>query len=445
MVAIAGVRPRSIAEKLGVRAGDYLLTVNRIVPRDYIHYRYLIAEEKLKLRIRNSDGKTRFFSVEKAYDTDLGLIFSSDCFDGIRRCQNKCIFCFVDQLPKGLRPSLYEKDDDYRLSFLHGNFITLTNLRPQDITRIITFHLSPLYVSVHATDPSIRGQMLGKKHPQAVLEQLQTLVEGGITVHTQVVLCPGINDGPVLEKTIRDLSLLWPGVRSLGIVPVGLTKFRKNLPLLRSFTRPECVQLIRKVAGYRKGFRKKFGCSFVYLSDEFYLRAGIPFPPGLFYDGYPQLENGIGMARLFYDQFREFLPKLPSRLKRYRRFLVVTGYAGARVLAPVVARLNLIRNLDLKLVAVPNTFFGLRVNVTGLLTGKDLLWGLRGVEGEELLLPAVLLRKGTSMFLDGVTVGEIAARLKCKVRVIEPTASALVAEVTGTRIDEIGNYETKEG
>jgi len=367
-----------------------------------------------------------------------------DCFDGIRHCQNKCIFCFVDQLPEGLRASLYEKDDDYRLSFLHGNFITLTNLRPQDITRIITFHLSPLYVSVHATDPSIRGFMLGKKRPQGIWEQLQTLVEGGITIHTQVVLCPGINDGPVLEKTIRDLSLLWPGVRSLGIVPVGLTKFRKNLPLLRSFTRPECVQLVKRITNYQKSFRKKFGSSFVYLSDEFYLRAGIPFPPGSFYDGYPQLENGIGMARLFYEQFRALLPKLPRRLKKYRSLIIVTGCAGARVLAPVVARLNLIRNLNLRLVAVPNTFFGPRVNVTGLLTGKDLLWGLRGVEGKELLLPAVLLRKGASIFLDGATVEEIAGQLKCKIRVVEPTAKALVAAVTGSWIQESAENETKE-
>lgn len=433
-IAIIGVKPGSIAYKKGIRAGDRLLTVNGIVPRDLLEYRYLTATERVWLKVRSKKGKIVSIVIQKDDDTDLGLLFETDCFDGVIRCRNKCIFCFVDQLPPGLRRSLYEKDDDYRLSFLHGNFITLTNLTPTDMCRILTFHLSPLYISVHTTDPVRRGRMLGKKDPMPILDKIAVLAGEDITMHIQVVLCPDWNDGDVLTQTINDLSQFWPQVASIGIVPVGLTKFRNGLPFLRSFTKAECRSLIKKITAQQESFRIRFKNSFVYLADEFYLRGELPFPTSYVYDGFPQLENGIGCGRLFYDEFRKITPLLPERLISSRSFVIATGEAGARVLEPVIARLNRIKNVKLKLLAIPNAFFGRRITVTGLLTGSDLLWGLRKAKGKHVLLPNILLRHKTSLLLDGMTVDEVSSRCGCTIHVIEPTARALVAAVLGRHL-----------
>lgn len=444
-ITIAGVKPGSLACSLNILPGDCLLAVNGVIPRDLLEYRYLTSGERVKLKIRRRNGEVEQLVIAKNYDADLGLVFPTDCFDGVRRCRNRCIFCFVDQLPPGMRPSLYEKDDDYRLSFLHGNFITLTNLESCDLQRILTFHLSPLYLSVHTTDPVLRGKMLGRREPAPVLDQLAALAGGGITMHIQIVLCPGINDGENLKRTIRELAEFWPQANSIGIVPVGLTKFRKKLPFLRAFAKPECIKLIKQITAAQKFFRRKFGSSFVYLADEFYLRANLPFPPHAFYDDFPQLENGIGLSRLFYEEFARCLPFLPGRLHRPRRFLIATGVAGAKVLHPLIARLNLIRNLDIKLVPIPNTFFGPRINVAGLLTGRDLLWGLRGLEGERVLLPRVLLRQGSSLLLDGSTIGEVASKLGCRLQVIEPTARALLEAVLGGSSRFFGEQVVRKG
>lgn len=283
-ILITKVKKDSLAERLGIRPGDYLISMNRMVPRDLIDYRFLISEDRLILKIKQQNTVKEYF-LEKNHDEDLGLIFATDCFDGIKRCCNNCIFCFVDQLPKGLRPTLYIKDDDYRLSFLHGNFITLTNLDAKDIQRIITFHLSPIYLSVHATDPKVRGQMLGRRSEAPVLDKIAELSKGGIITHIQVVLCPDINDGEVLDKTIGDLSVFWPSVRSIGIVPVGLTKYRnkKNSFALRPFTRPECRKLIKYVSDYQRLFKKKKLESLLsILLMSFILRGESFFPQDYF-------------------------------------------------------------------------------------------------------------------------------------------------------------------
>ncbi|MGB9792955.1 MAG: DUF512 domain-containing protein [Thermacetogeniaceae bacterium] len=434
-VRIVRVRPGSVAARIGICPGDCLLTVNGVVPRDLIEYLYLAQAERVWLKIRkHENGRIDNVVIEKDEDEDLGLVFEADCFDGIIRCRNKCIFCFVDQLPPGLRGSLYVKDDDYRLSFLHGNFVTLTDLAPRDLRRILTFHLSPLYISVHTTDPVLRGKMLGRKKPMPILDKIELLAQKGITMHIQIVLCPDWNDGEVLTQTIEELSRFWPRVASVGIVPVGLTKYRDGLAYLRSFTKAECRSLIRKIAIQQNLFRIRYKKSFVYLADEFYLRGGLPFPPAHMYDNFPQLENGIGCGRLLYEEFRKLKPLLPKRLTSRRSFVVATGKAGASVLAPVIARLNLIENVRLKLLAIPSTFFGPRITVAGLLTGRDLIWGLRRVKGESVLLPNVSLRHKTSVFLDGMTVDEVSSRCGCKIHVIEPTAKALVEAVLGKRL-----------
>lgn len=420
--------PGSYAEECGIKSGDRLLSVNGILPRDTIEYSYLVCGESVRLRVQ-SGRQSRTLVVNKECDANLGLVFDSDCFDGVKRCRNRCLFCFVDQLPAGLRLPLYEKDDDYRLSFLHGNFLTLTNMDDRDLQRILSLHLGPLYISVHATDPGIRGFLFGQKGPAPVLDQIERLAGGGITMHVQIVLCPDINDGDVLLRTINDLAALWPQVASVGIVPVGLTRYRSNRPKLRAFTRAECVRLIREVTASQEQFRRELNVSFAYLADEFYIRAHRPFPAAGAYDHFPQLENGIGNGRLFRNEFSKLLPMLPGRLRLQRRLFVATGRAGATVLRPVILRLKRIRNLDLTLVPVASAFFGPRISVTGLLTGSDLLWGLRGLQGEEVLLPNVVLKKDTSVFLDGMSVEQVASQSGCRLTVLEPTAGAMVREI----------------
>ncbi len=425
-IPVVRIVPGSIADAKGIKRGDQLLSINGIRPRDLIEYRYLITEENVKLKIHQPDGQVAALEITKDCDTDLGIVFLEDCFDGIKRCHNKCVFCFIDQLPSSLRSSLYVKDDDYRLSFIHGNFITLTNLSEGEITRIMNLKLSPLYLSVHTTDPVLRGSMMGRKGPAPVLDLISCFAKKGITMHIQVVLCPGWNDGKVLERTIEDLAAFWPQVASVGVVPVGLTKFRQGLPILRGITMPESRKIINKVNSLQETFRQRNGVSFVYLGDEFYLKARQPFPSSESYDGFPQLENGIGMGRLFYDDFRKIRPSLPARLRQTRQLSIVTSRAGASVLLPVVRRLRLIKNLDLKLISIPNTFFGPRITVTGLITGQDLLWGLKSSKGEDVLVPRILLRRGTSLFLDGLTVAEVERRCKCSIHLLDTTAPALV-------------------
>lgn len=427
-IRITGVVSGSPAMACGIRSGDRLLSVNGILPRDTIEYSYLTCVDSVRLKVRRGQ-RNRILMVHKDCDVNLGLSFDSDCFNGVKRCRNHCLFCFVDQLPPELRPSLYEKDDDYRLSFLHGNFLTMTNMDDREMRRIITLHLSPLYISVHVTDPGVRGFLLGRSKPAPVLDKIAQLAGGGIAMHIQVVLCPGINDGNVLAKTIEDLAGFWPQVASIGIVPVGLTKFRYNRPKLRAFTRMECRRLIRKTVAHQDRFRSKLGVSLVYLADEFYLRARMPFPGTRFYDHFPQLENGIGYGRLFHDEFRKLSPALPSRLRRPRRIFIATGRAGAAVLGSAIRRIQRIHNLDLSVIPINNIFFGPRISVTGLLTGRDLIWGLHGLRGEEVLLPSIFLRQNASLLLDGMSLEQVAAQTGCRFRVLQPTAEALVKEV----------------
>jgi putative radical SAM enzyme (TIGR03279 family) len=426
---ITGLREDSLAQKNGLRRGDRLLTVNSVKPIDLLHYRYLAATEVLYLKYWRPGLGVREVNLVKPEDTDIGLQFVTDCFDGIKNCRNKCLFCFVDQLPEGMRESLHVKDDDYRLSFLHGNFITATNLSEAELERIRKFHLSPLYLSVHATDPWLRAYLLGRRHPAPIMDQITSLAESGIDMHVQIVLCPGLNDGKQLEQTLAELSTCCPQVASIGIVPVGLTRCRTNLPHLRSFTRPECRRLIKKIASYQLACRERWGRALVYLADEFYLMAGWPLPPGRLYDAYPQLANGIGNGRFFLDCFHKLEPYLPGRLPSPRRFLIATGLAGAAVLRPAINRLNLIENLHLDLLPLHNTLFGPRIKVTGLLSGQDLLWGLRDKRGEEVLIPDLLVRDDSDLLLDGMRVSEIADRIGCRIRVLAPTAEALARAI----------------
>jgi putative radical SAM enzyme (TIGR03279 family) len=414
---ICRVQQGSIAERLGIAPGDALLAVNGKSVRDIIDLSFALADEYVELLVARQGGGEELFAVEKEYDQDLGLEFTAAVFDRIRPCANKCVFCFVDQMPPGMRESLYVKDDDYRLSFLYGNFITLTNLGPRDLAHIRRLHLSPLYVSVHATDGAVRAALLGNPRAADILDRLRGLTASGIDLHTQVVLCPGLNDGPVLERTIADLYALAPGVLSLAVVPVGLTRHREKCQPLRGFTPDEAETVIAAVAAWQRRCRAATGSSFVYLADEFYLACGQPIPEYDHYDGFPQLENGVGIVRSFLAEWAETAAPAAG-YKAPLSIDVVCGRSAAAILAPRLAGLSL-PNLAVRLIAAENAFFGPDVTVTGLLTGGDIAAALKKETGprDGVILPGVALRKGENIFLDGLTPEDIARTIGTPVRV----------------------------
>lgn len=431
---IIGILPNSLAEEVGLEAGDRLLRVNRCQIRDLIDYQYACADEELALEVEKANGEKWLIEIEKDYDEELGVRFASATFDGLKRCRNKCVFCFVDQLPRGCRATLYDKDDDYRLSLLQGNFITLTNMGDKDFRRIIKLKLSPLYISVHTTDPGLRVKMLGNRAAGRIREQLEQLASAGIEMHTQIVLCPGLNDGEHLHQTVRDLAQFWPSVQSVAIVPVGLTQFRTGLYPLRLLRPPEARQLIEVVQTWQTAYRQRFGQAFVYLSDEIYLLAGEDFPPTEEYDDFPQTENGVGLARLFLDGFFALEAGLPRTVQPAKKVTVITGVLGEQVLSRVVSRLRKINGLQVDLRVAENRFFGPSITVTGLLTGGDLITMFEHNPPDpesEVIIPGVMLRQGETVFLDDLTVDDLSDRLGVKIRVAENTAKGLVETVLG--------------
>ncbi len=422
------VIPGSIASQVGIEAGDRLLAVNGRPVKDILEYRYFTSEELVTVDIEKPDGQVWNIEIEKEYDEDLGLVFSEVLFDRIRTCRNRCLFCFMDQLPPGTRKSLRVKDDDYRLSFLYGNFITLTNLSSRDWEAIATMRLSPLYVSVHATAPGVRALMLGNEKGRNIVSDLRRLKEAGVQIHTQVVLCPGINDGTILDETVSTLADFWPSVISIGIVPVGLTRFRNGLYPLQPVGRKEAEELIAKTEAWQAQFREKLGVGLVYLADEFFLKAAQEFPADEYYDGYPQIENGIGMAREFLQELAELEDDLPKRVPP-TRLTLVCGRAAYRVLVEAAKSLNRIAGLEVQVLPVSNSFFGPEVTVTGLLTGTDMLKALSECSEETgiVVIPDVVLREGHDYFLDDMTVHELAARAGKVIHVVEASAQGLVS------------------
>ncbi len=411
---ISAVRRNTIAEALGILAGEKLIAVNGTSPADIIELSYLVADERVDLSIESQDGVVRHVIVEKEPDEDLGLEFESAVFDGVRYCHNKCVFCFVDQMIPDMRKTLYDRDDDYRLSFLYGNFLTLTNMKECDYERIIKTHMSPLYISIHATDPEVRRNMMNNKNAGNILADLQRLIDNGITIHTQVVLCPGFNDGKILEKTFKDLVALAPMVETMAVVPVGLTKNRKDLPEVRLFTSFESKNIISQVEKWQDECRKKFGKSFIYLGDEFYINAGMNLPDAERYDGFPQLENGIGLSRNFLDEWENSLAS-PIGCDKIENALVPVGESAYKLLKPLFDYYNNKYKTGHKLVAVTNHFFGKTINVTGLLTGRDILNVVYNfADFNRIILPQVVLNKDL-LFLDDMSLADFKELYKGKV------------------------------
>ncbi|MCC6443083.1 MAG: DUF512 domain-containing protein [Armatimonadetes bacterium] len=431
---VASVEPGSIAEEIGIEPGDVIRSVNGKALQDMMEYRYQVTEPVVELMVQKAgagEDVLEACEIEKDPEEDLGITFRQDLFDRVRECTNKCVFCFIDQLPKGVRGPLWARDDDYRLSFQHGNFITLTNLSRADSERIVTMRLSPLYISIHATDPVLRSRLLGVSRSADILSKMRYFAEHGIEMFGQVVCCPGLNDGEALRQTIFESAQLYPHLKTVGIVPVGLTRHREGLPELRLFSPEESVEIIRTVSGWQRRLKKEIGSRFAYLADEFYLRAGLPFPSSGYYQDYGMLEDGIGMSRLFLDQSRRLAKRLPARVSRPTRLLLITGRIAVPVLEEFTAALNRVENLSAELLPVPNRFFGEDVTVTGLLVGQDIRDGLQKRlsetahgEGKTLAaLPSVTLRAG--VFLDDMTFRRLQESLPCEIRAIEPTARAL--------------------
>ena len=409
---IAAVRTGSVAEELGLRPGDELLSINGHPLRDVIDYRFYGAEEELELIVRR-DGRRLVCLVERSYGEDLGIEFIEPTFDGIRRCNNRCPFCFVDQLPRGMRRSLYVKDDDYRLSFLFGNFVTLTNLTEADWQRLAEQRLSPLYVSVHATDLALRRRLLGNPSAPDVLQQIGRLGELGIRVHAQIVLVPGLNDGEHLARTVADLAALHPTVQSIAVIPVGLTKHRP--PDLRPYTPDEARAIVAQVASWQRQYRARYGVGLVYAADEWYLLAGEEVPPAEEYDGFPQLENGVGLTRLLLDERLQ----ITGGGLQVGKVTLVCGTLIAPVLEALVAEWGKSAAFPQSVVIpVENRFFGPTVTVSGLLVGRDVIEALRGRDlGEVVFLPRAMFDAAGKRTLDDMSPAEIEERLGTRVEV----------------------------
>ena len=432
---VVSVEPGSIGEELGFEPGDQLLSINGIRPRDLIDYRYLCVEEELHLEVRDAAGELHEVDFEKDADDGLGLEFSEALFDGLRQCNNACPFCFIDQQPPGRRSSLYLKDDDYRLSFLYGSYLTLTNLTDADWLRIEQQRLTPLFVSVHATDPELRAQLLKNPRAGLLMDQVRWFAERDLQIHAQVVVCPGLNDGDALERTLLDLAGFaggdWPAVLSAAVVPVGLTRFRPDGDGLVPVTPSDARAVIARVEPLQQRFQAQFGSRFVWLSDEWYLIAGQPLPPRASYEDLPQQENGVGSIRAFLEELDNASTGLPASIPTPLRSSWVVGRLVDEALTPVTARLNAVDGVSLLLHGLPSPYWGQAQVVTGLLPGQDLLQGLEGRDlGDQLLLPAVMLRQGEPVFLDDMTLAELEQRLPVPVRIVHGAAD-IVAAVLG--------------
>ncbi|NEQ30616.1 MAG: TIGR03279 family radical SAM protein [Leptolyngbya sp. SIO4C5] len=442
---ITRVLPGSIAAEIGFEPGDRLVSINGQSPRDLIDYQFLCADEVLELAVLDAADKLHQVEIEKDFDQALGLEFESALFDGLIQCNNRCPFCFIDQQPPGKRQTLYLKDDDYRLSFLYGSYLTLTNLPPAEWERIAQMRLSPLYVSVHATEPAIRSHLLKNPRAGQLLQQLQWFQEHRLQIHAQVVVCPGINDGVHLERTLRDLARFHtgeiPAVASVAVVPVGLTRFRPDADELVPVSTAKAREVIAQVQALQQEFEQRFGSIFAWLADEWFLIARQPLPPESHYEDYPQIGNGVGSIRQFLRQFEDCAQTLlPPRVQPRRHLTWVVGNAVEAAFDPVVNRLNQVEGLTVDLAAIASDYWGQTITVTGLLTGQDLLADLAERDlGDGLLLPTLMLKQGDqklpadSYFLDDMSVAELERQLGRKIWLVEDIPALISACIQSER------------
>nr|WP_191383628.1 DUF512 domain-containing protein [uncultured Lachnoclostridium sp.] len=431
---IKSIEPGSIAEELGIEKGDVLLSINDQEIEDVFDYHFYVNDEQLVLTIEKPDGEEWELEIEKDYEEDLGIEFEQGLMDEYRSCRNKCIFCFIDQMPKGMRDTLYFKDDDSRLSFLQGNYVTLTNMSDHDIDRIIRYHLEPINISFHTTNPELRCQMLHNRFAGEALRKVDRLYEAGIEMNGQIVLCRGINDGEELERSIRDLAGYLPYLQSVSVVPVGLTRYREGLYPLEPFTPEDARKVLEVVRRWQDELYEKWGTHFIHAGDEWYLLAGEDMPPQERYDGYLQLENGVGMMRLLEDEFREAFEKLPGD-EMPREVSVATGKLAYPLICSMAEKLkSRYPGTVIHTYQIENRFFGERITVAGLVTGQDLKEQLSGKKlGKALLLPCNMFRSQEEVFLDDMTLDELKDALQSEIDIVKSSGQDFIDAVLRQR------------
>lgn len=428
------VQSGSIAEEAGVEAGDFLLSINKQNIKDIFDYRYYQASEELLLEIEKPDGEIWEIEVEKDENEELGLEFEDSLIDGAKSCTNKCIFCFIDQLPKGMRETVYFKDDDSRLSFLTGNYVTLTNIKKEELERIIHYRMSPINVSVHTTNPDLRKFMLGNRFAGDVMNKIRMLTDNGIEVNCQIVLCRDINDGNELDKTIDVLSELYPSINSVSIVPVGISRHRENLFQIKPFDMESSANVINQVHKWQNKLLQEKSSRVIYLSDEFYINAGVDVPKYKDYEGFPQIENGVGMVALLRHEVKEALKHKKKNVNTAgRKVSIVTGRLVYKNILQLVDEIkNVYNGLEANVYDIENDFFGPYVTVTGLLTGLDIIKQLKGRDlGQELLISSNMLRAGEHVLLDDYTVERLEVELAIRIRIVDSTGADFVNAVIG--------------
>ena len=429
---IKDVLPGSIAEELEISAGDKLLAINDQEIEDVFDYHFLANEEYLIVLIEKPDGEQWELEIEKEYEEDLGIEFEQGLMDEYRSCRNKCIFCFIDQMPKDMRETLYFKDDDSRLSFLQGNYVTLTNMSDHDIDRIVRYHLEPINVSFQTTNPELRCKMLHNRFAGEALKKVDRLYEGGITMNGQIVLCKGINDGEELERSIRDLMKYAPQLQSVSVVPVGLSKYRDGLYPLLPFTKEDAKEVLHIIHKWQKKAYEEFGIHFIHGGDEWYILAEEELPKEERYDGYLQLENGVGMLRLLMNEFEEGYERLNGD-ERDREVSIATGFLAYPYIQRMADRImEKYPKSKLHVYGIRNDFFGELITVSGLITGQDLIGQLKGKAlGEKLLLPCNMLRIEEQDFLDDVTLQDVKDALQVPVDIVKSSGQDFIDAVLG--------------
>ena len=410
---ITAIEQNSIAEELEIEVGSELLSINGEKLKDYIEYQYAVMAEELVFEIKTPNGEIEEYEIEKDFEEELGFVFESAIFDRIKPCANNCIFCFVDQQPEGLRDSLYIKDDDYRLSYLQGTYVTLTNLTKKDKERIASQHLGPLFISVHTTNPELRAKMLNNKNAANLMKELDFLEENDIPINTQVVLCPDYNDGAELERTLNDLWKYKSILNSIAIVPVGITKFRQEK--IKQVDKEKAIETIEIVEKFNKKIKKNIAS----VSDEFFLLAEQELPEKKYYNGYNQLEDGVGSLRCLIDDFKKRIKKVPKTVKSQKEFTVACSVSAKDAFIMFADQLNKIDGINLQVHPIKSDFWGEDVNVAGLITAQDLINQLKGICHKNVIIPSIVLRPYTTEFLDGLTVEDVEKEIDAKIHITQ--------------------------
>ena len=429
---IKSIEPGSIAEELEIQPGDILLQINGEEIEDIFDYQFMIQDEYIEVLVKKADGEEWLLEIDKEEQEDLGIEFENGLMDEYRSCHNKCIFCFIDQMPKGMRDTLYFKDDDSRLSFLQGNYVTLTNMSEHDVNRIIRYHLEPINISFQTMNPELRCKMLNNRFAGDALKKVDAFYEAGIVMNGQIVLCKGINDGEELEFSIKELTKYHPYLESVSVVPVGLSKYREGLYPLEPFTKEDAKKVLAMIHKWQKYMFENHGTHFIHASDEWYLLADEPLPQEETYDGYLQLENGVGMLTLLKDEFKEALAEVVSKqqynIDKKEKITLVTGRLAQPAIKEMADELmKYFPQMEIEVVAITNEFFGEMITVSGLLTGQDIIKQLKGRDlGNRILLPQNVLRSGENYFLDDITIPQLEETLQVRADIVKSSGQDFV-------------------